>query len=353
MARYVLKRVLMMIPVLIAVVFLIFTIMYFTPGDPAEIILGTNATDAQLDVKREQLGLNDPYIVQLGRYLYNWFVKFDLGKSWVYGTDIATDIIARFPTTVVFALICMAVQLVIGIPLGVTAAVHQNGIIDKLCMALSIALVAIPGFWLAMMMIILFSVKLQWLPPYGTGGLEYYIMPVIAACLGGIAGMARQSRSCMLEVLRSDYVMMAQAKGLPKWKVLYRHALPNGMIPLLTMIGGSLAGSLGGTMIIENVFSIPGMGMYMTKAVTNYDYPVVRAVVVFLAILFSMIMLLVDISYGFADPRIRAQYADYAKNKKRGKKAKEEKFTAVQESASEETKEENAATCMGCGEGEK
>lgn len=316
MIRYVLKRILTMIPVLIAVVFVIFTIMYFTPGDPAETILGTAATPAQYEAVREQLGMNDPYLVQLGRYLYNLFIKCDLGTSWVYGTSILTEILARFPITALLALICMVVVVALGVPLGVTAAVHHNTWVDKLCLALTIALNAMPGFWLAMLMIILFSVKLNWLPAMGAKGFKYFILPVVANSLASVAEIARQTRSCMLEVINSDYVMMARAKGLSERKILYRHALPNGMIPLLTVIGVGFAGSLGGSIIIENVFSIPGMGQYLTRAISQHDYPVIRAEVIFLAIFFNIIILLVDICYGFADPRIKARYAESSKRKR-------------------------------------
>lgn len=316
MIRFILKRLLIMIPVLIAVVIAIFTIMFFTPGDPAETILGTAATPAQYEAVRNQLGLNDPYFVQLGRYLHNFFLKGDLGVSWVYGTSILAEILIRFPRTATLALVCMAVVIVIGIPLGVTAAVHHNGLWDKICLALTILLTAMPGFWLAMLMILLFAVRLKWLPPMGIGGIKYFIMPVIANSLGGIAAFARQSRSCMLEVINSDYVMMARAKGLSENRVLYRHALPNGMIPLLTMLGGGLAGSLGGSLIIENVFSIPGMGQYLTRAISQQDYPVIRGEVIFLAVFFNLIILLVDICYGFADPRIRAKQTSFVKRGK-------------------------------------
>lgn len=317
MVRFIIKRILTMIPVLIAVVFVIFTIMYFTPGDPCETILGTSAKPAEYEALREKLGLNDPYIVQLGRYLYEVFLQGNLGTSWVYGTSILTEIGNRFPRTALLALIGMVVNLAVGIPLGVTAAVHHNGVADKIVLAVTIALNAMPGFWLAMLMVILFSVQLRWLPPMGIGGIQYYIMPVIANSLIGVAEIARQTRSCMLEVISSDYVMMARAKGLSERRVLYRHALPNGMIPLLTVIGSGLAVTLGGSIIIENVFAIPGMGMYLSNAIAQHDYPIIRAVVIFLAVFFNIIILLVDISYGFADPRIKARYAESARRRKK------------------------------------
>ena len=319
MIRFIIKRVLTMIPVLIGVVFAIFTIMYFTPGDPTEIILGTSAKPAEYEALREKLGMNDPYVVQLGRYLYQVFIKGDIGTSWVYGTSIMDEIWARFPRTAMLALIGMVITIIVGIPLGVSAAVHHNGVIDKIVLAITIALNAMPGFWLAMLMVVLFAVELRWLPAMGIGGPKYYIMPVIANSLIGVAETARQTRSCMLEVINSDYVMMARAKGLSERRVLYRHALPNGMIPLLTVIGSGLAVTLGGSIIIENVFSIPGMGQYLSSAIANHDYPIIRAIVIFLAIFFNIIILLIDLSYGFADPRIKARYAESSKRRKKYK----------------------------------
>lgn len=324
MIRYILKRLLQMIPVILCVAILIFTIMYFCPGDPTQAMLSAEATDIEREALREQLGLNDPFIQQLGRYLYQTFIQGDLGSSYITGKSVTEELLTRFPRTLVFAVSVMVVQLLVGIPLGVTAATHQNGWGDRLCMIVALLGVSIPSFWLAMEMVILFSLKLGWLPPYGIGGIEYWILPVFCSCFGSIAMQARQTRSGMLECIRSDYVVTARAKGLSERNILYRYALPNAIIPLIQTMGDGFGSALGGTVIIENVFSIPGVGLYMTTAVTQRDYPIIRGGVVILAIAFCIVMLLVDCMFAFVDPRIKAQYESRNRHVSWGRKAKEE-----------------------------
>jgi len=309
MWRYILKRLVMMIFVILGVAILIFTIMYFVPGDPAQIILGSSATPAQLAEKRQQLGLDQPYIVQLGRYLRDTFLRFDFGTSYVLGTPVIDELVIRFPRTLKLAILCILVQTVVGVPLGVTAAVHQGKWQDSAAILLSMLGMSVPGFWLALMSILIFSVRLGWLPPYGIGTWQHWVLPVITTAIGGIAMNARQTRSAMLEVIRSDFITTARAKGVKEHDVIYGHALPNALIPIITMVGTGFATSLGGTVIAESVFTMPGVGLYMTSAITNLDYPVVRSSVVLLAIAFSFIMLATDLVYAFVDPRIKAQYA--------------------------------------------
>lgn len=308
MAKYIMKRVLWLIPVILGVAILIFTIMYFVPGDPAAIILGQSATQQQIEELRESMGLNDLYIVQLGRFLRDTFIRLDLGNSYVNNVSVTTGLLERFPKTAIIAMISCILQVVIGIPLGVTAAVHHNKWQDRVCVVAAMVGISIPSFWLASMMILLFSFHLGLLPAFGTDGWISYIMPCFCAALAGIATQTRFTRTYMLEQIRSDYVVTARAKGMPEGIIRYGHALPNTLIPLVTGIGGSLGAALGGTVIIENVFSIPGIGQYMVNAIGNRDYPIVRGSVVVLSILFGVIMLLVDIAYSFIDPRIKAQY---------------------------------------------
>ena len=305
-----------MIPVIIIVAIMVFTIMYFCPGDPVEIILGGQATAVDIAKKRAEMGLDSPYILQLGRFLYDFFIKFDLGKSYITQQSVFAEIMTRFPRTFLFAVSCMVLNVVIGIPLGVNAAVYQNGLRDRICMLLALIGVSLPNFWVAMELIILFSVKLGWLPAYGFEGIQYYILPVIAGSLDGIAQQARQTRSSMLEIIRSDFVTTARAQGFSERIILYKYALPNGLIPIIQILGNFFARSLGGALIIENVFSIPGLGTYLSTGIANRDYPIVRGSVVFLALTFSIIMLLVDVSFAFVDPRIKAQYENPSKKRK-------------------------------------
>ena len=309
MWQYILKRLVMMVFVVLGVAVLIFTIMYFTPGDPAEILLGMNATEEQIHALRESMGLNDSFFVQLGRFLYNTFIRFDFGESFTSKSSVSEEILARLPRTLTIAIVCMLLSTLIGIPLGIIAAINQDKWQDSVSIAASLIGVSIPGFWLALMLVLLFSVKLKLLPAYGIGGIEYYVLPCVANSLASTAVNARQTRSAMLEVIRSDYVTTALAKGVSKKKVIYKHALPNALIPIITVIGGSFAGALGGTVILETIFTIPGIGLYMTNAINNRDYPVVRGSVVVLGIAFSLIMLLVDLIYAAVDPRIKAQYS--------------------------------------------
>lgn len=281
MGKYIGKRLLLMIPVVIGVAITIFTIMYFVPGDPAQIILGTSATEADLAAKRTELGLDQPYLVRLGTYLSDIFLHGNFGKSYINNTPITQELLGRLPRTLLLGVISIAIALV-----GVS----------------------MPTFWVALMLVILFALKLGWLPAMGIGGIQYYILPCIANSFGGIATQARQARSSMLEVIRSDYITTARAKGVSEHKVIYGHALPNALIPIVTVAGSNLAHMFGGSLIIEQVFSIPGIGTYMITAVNSRDYPVVEGCVIFLAITFSIMMLLVDLAYAYIDPRIKAQY---------------------------------------------
>ncbi len=308
MSRYIIKRLLWMIPVMLGIAILIFSIMYICPGDPAQAMLGAGATQVQLAAKRAEMGLNDPYIVRLGNYLVQVFLHFDLGTSYMYGTSVLAGLMSRMRFTLVIALFCMFLQIVVGTPLGIVAATHRNGLADRICMFIALFGVSIPAFWLALMLVVIFAVNLGWLPTYGVGGIEYFILPCLANCLAGIATQARQTRSSMLEVIRSDYIATAKAKGLSRNDILFKHALPNALIPIITIVGNGMGMMLGGTVIIENVFSIPGVGSYMTSAINQRDYPIVMGGVLVLGLIFSLIMLLVDIVYAYVDPRIKAQY---------------------------------------------
>ena len=317
MIRYVVKRLLWMIPVMLGIAILIFSIMYICPGDPAASVLGPSATAVELEAKRQEMGLNDPYIVRLGRYLYDTFIRFDLGTSYKYGVPVLSGLMERMQYTLVVALLCMALQVFVGTPLGIMAATHHNGVWDRVSMFLALVGVSIPAFWLALMLVLIFSVNLGWLPVSGVDkGIASYILPCIANSFAGIASQARHTRSSMLEVIRSDYIVTAKAKGLNQRTILFRHALPNALIPIITIVGNGMGMMLGGTVIIENVFAIPGVGRYMTDAITARDYPVVMGGVLVLGLIFSLIMLLVDIVYAFVDPRIKAQYEGRKKTKK-------------------------------------
>ena len=315
MSRYILKRLFWMIPVVLGVAILIFTILYFTPGDPAQMILGSNATVDDIAELRHTMGLDRPFLVQLGSFLSDLFLHFDLGVSYFTSKPIAGEIISRLPHTFIIALGSMILSVVIGIPLGVTAATHQDKLADRASMLVALAGISMPQFWIGLLLVLLLSLKLGWLPSSGIGSFANYIIPIIATSFGGIATEARLVRSSMLDVVRSDYVTTSRAKGVTKTVSTYKHALPNALIPVITQAGTSFGKMLGGTIVIESVFSIPGIGLYMISAINNRDYPVIRGSVVFLAIAFSLIILLVDLVYAFVDPRIKAQYESRSKKK--------------------------------------
>lgn len=308
MIKYIIGRLLLMIPVTLGVTIVIFTIMYFTPGDPALIILGPNATFEEIENKREELGFYEPYLVRLGTYLKDVFLRFDFGNSYVNNRSISKDILSRFPYTATVAFFSMVLSLCIGVPLGVVAATNQNKFGDYIAMLISFIGVSLPNFWVGLLLVILFALNLGWLPALGIDGFKYYIMPCIACSLNGIASLARQTRSSMLEVIRSDYIVTARSKGQAESKVIYRHALSNALIPVVTSAGGSFGAMLGGTLVIETVFAIPGLGTFMVNAIGNRDYPAIQGGVICVAITFSIVMLIVDLVYAFIDPRIRAQY---------------------------------------------
>ncbi|MFT4104454.1 MAG: ABC transporter permease [Lacrimispora sp.] len=322
MLKYVINRIIWMVPIVLGVTILIFTMMTFCPGNPAEIILGSTATEADLMAKTEELGLNSPFLVRLGTYMADVFVRHDLGASWITKIDIVSTIMERLPRTLVLTLITLLISFGIGIPLGIMAATHQNRWQDSASMFLALCGVAIPNFWLALMLVLAFSVNLGWLPPMGIDqGLKSYILPAISGCMGALATCARQTRSSMLDVIRADYITTARSKGVTERMVILKHALKNALIPIITMFGTTFGALLGGMMIIETVFSIPGMGTYIIGAVNNRDYPIVQGGTIFLAISFSLCMLAVDLLYAAVDPRIKAQYAS---NKKKKKAAKED-----------------------------
>lgn len=322
MLRYIIKRLIITIPTLVFVAFAIFTLLHFTPGDPARLILGSTASDEDVIEYREYLGLNRPYIVQLGDYLYKIFIKFDFGNSWINNSSITEEVKARMPRTLAIGIYSILVGAICGIPLGIWAAVHQDKFIDKLVLIGSSITHCIPNYVVAMVLILVFALKLGVLPAYGFGSPVHYILPCACIFLGGFANMARSMRSQMLEVIRSDYVVAAKAQGFSAKKVQYKFALRNALIPIITQIGSQFAMALGGTMILETIFSIPGMGKYVQTAVGQQDIPVVLACSTFLAAAFCIIMLLVDITYALIDPRVMSLYKEEQILRPRKKKRK-------------------------------
>lgn len=307
MYKYVLKRLILLIPVLLGVSLLVFAIMYLTPGDPAQLILGENAPKAAVEALREKMGLNDPFFMQYFRFVKN-AVMGDFGRSYTTGREVFKEIFSRFPNTLVLAVLGVIISVAIGIPVGIISATKQYSFLDSFSMVFALLGVSMPVFWLGLMLILTFSVKLRLLPSGGFDGLSSIILPAITLGVGSAAIITRMTRSSMLEVIRQDYIRTARAKGVAEKTVINKHALKNALIPIITVVGLQFGNLLGGAVLTESVYSWPGVGRLMVDAIRQKDTPTVLAAVIFLAAAFSIVNLLVDLLYAFADPRIKSQY---------------------------------------------
>lgn len=307
MHKYILKRILMLIPVLLGVTFIVFTILSFTPGDPAQLILGESAPKAQIEQLREEMGLNDSFIVQYFNFVKN-AIRGDFGRSYTTQREVFDEIFQRFPNTLILAAAGVILAVVIGIPVGIISATKQYSLVDSVSMIAALIGVSMPNFWLGLMLILLFAVNLGWLPFAGFDSWSSIILPTITLGTGAAAIITRMTRSSMLEVIRQDYIRTARAKGVKEKKVINKHALKNALIPVITVVGLQFGGLLGGAVLTETVFSWPGVGRLLVEAIRAKDTPMVLASVVFLATTFSIVNLLVDILYAFVDPRIKSQY---------------------------------------------
>lgn len=312
MLKYILKRLLMLIPVLLGSTFLVFFIMDLSPEDPAVVILGADATEAQIEMLHEELGLDDPLIVRYGRYI-NDMLHGDLGESYKNKMDVMTQIKEKLPNTILLAFAGVVVAVLLGIPVGIISAKWQYSIFDNIAMVITLIMAASPAFWIGLLLVIVFSLHLGVLPSSGMGEgavgmMRSLILP--AFTLGGstAALVARTTRSSMLEVIRQDYIDTARAKGVKESVITVRHQLKNAMIPIVTAVGLQFGVLLGGSVMTESVFSWPGVGRFVVEAIKSKDIPCVLGSVVMLSIMFTFVNLFVDILYAFIDPRIKSQY---------------------------------------------
>lgn len=308
MIKFILRRILMMIPVLIGVTLVVFTMIYFTPGDAAEMILGDSATLEEKDMLREELGLKDPFFVRYFNYMKGVVTKGDLGISYVTKRPVTKELLDRFPTTLALAGMSVIAALISGIVLGIISATKQYTIFDTIATSISMLGVSIPNFWMGLMLIIYFSVHLRILPSSGFSTPIHWILPVFTLSMNTAATIMRMTRSSMLEVIRQDYIRTAQAKGQKEIVIIVKHALKNALIPVITIAGVNFGRLLGGSVMTETIFSIAGIGKLMVDAIKVRNFPMVQGGVLFIAISMSAINLLVDILYAFVDPRIRSQY---------------------------------------------
>ena len=308
MHKYILRRLLMLIPVILGVTFIIFTMMYFTPGDPARIMLGEAAAEADGIRLRAELGLDDPFLVQFGRYVKDAVVHQDIGRSYTTKRPVLELIMTRFPSTLNLAALGIMVAVIIGIPTGIISATKQYSLFDNVAMVVALLGVSMPNFWQGLMMILVFSVYLGWLPSSGFNTPAHMVLPALTIGTSTAAIITRMTRSSMLEVIRQDYIRTARAKGQVESKVINRHALKNALIPIITVIGLQFGYLLGGAVLTESIFAVPGVGRLMVDSIRSRDFPVVQGGVLFIAVTFSFVNLIVDILYAFVDPRIRSQY---------------------------------------------
>jgi peptide/nickel transport system permease protein len=309
---YIIRRLLLLIPVLLIVGIMVFMLIHLIPGDPTTALLGPDATSEQQEALREQLGLNEPLPVQFVDWITD-AVRLDFGDSLFLGMPVTEALLDRVQPTGLLTLYSLALAILIAIPSGVLAALRPNSVLDRLMMIMSISGAAIPGFFFGILLILLFAVVLGWLPSggyvdFGEDPIEhfrYMILPTVALGFSAAGLLARMVRSTMLDVLNQDYVRTAYSKGLRERHVVLRHALRNATIPAMTVIGVLLATMLGGTVVIETVFNIPGMGRLVVQSVTRRDFPIVQGAVLVVATIEVLVMLLLDVLYVYIDPRIR------------------------------------------------
>lgn len=307
MSRYILKRMVMMIPVLLGVALITFTMMYLSPGKPEVFILGDMATQEDRAIFREEHGLNDSFIVQFSRYLIRC-AKGDFGISYTTKQPVIKEILPRFLITIKLSAIAIIIATVLGIILGIISAVKQYSFLDNLTRLIAMLGVSMPSFWEGLMLIILFSVIAKLLPPSGISSWKAWILPAVTLSTQSFASIMRMVRSSMLEAIRQDYVFTARAKGQREFTIITRHVLKNALLPIITTVGTNFARLLGGAAVIEIVFSVPGLGKLIVDGINVRNAPLVQGGILFISFMMSFINLFVDIVYAYVDPRIRSQY---------------------------------------------
>ncbi len=311
MLRYGGKRLLALIPVILGITFVIFAVLNYTPGDPARLLLGFNATEESVEALRREWKLDDPFFVRYVRYL-GGVIQGDLGISWRYGVPVAEELAVRIPNTLRLAAISVLIMILIGIPMGLISAVKQYSLWDHLMLFAALLLTSIPTFWLALMMMIKFSLELRWLPAsmpvYGAVTWKHWVLPVFMCAANLTASLVRTTRSHMLEVIRSDFVRTARAKGATEFRVIAYHALRNVMMPVVTLVGINFNLLMGGTVITEQVFGVSGVGSLLISSVRTKDVPMAMGCILFIAVMIGLVNLAVDYFYVLVTPRLRSRY---------------------------------------------
>lgn len=321
MHKFIIKRLLLLIPVLVGVTFLVFTILSVAPGDPVLVILGDGATEQDMEAMREELGLNKPLLEQYADYMIH-MLQGDFGKSYKTKLNVSDQLMARFPNTILLATASMMIAVALGIPLGILSAKKQYSFLDHITMVGGLISVSMPNFWLGLLLVIIFSLNLGWLPSQGMGEgvigtMKSLILPAVTIGTGLMATIARMTRSSMLETMRQDYISTARSKGISEMQVTVEHMLKNALIPIITVCGLQFGSTLGGAMLTETVFSWPGVGRFMLDSVKTKDTPAILGSVILMSVSFTIVNLLVDILYAYADPRIKSQYQKNTGRKRR------------------------------------
>ena len=307
MLKYILRRLLLLIPILLGVILLIMFIMDLTPGDPATLLLGINATPEAVQQLNDELGFNDPLLVQYADYIIG-IVHGDLGTSWQTSRSVFGEILSRFPVPLKLAVFSIILTAIIGIPLGIISAIKKYSVLDMICTSGAMIFTSLPRFWLGMMLILFFSVQLGWLPSNGIGTWKHYILPVFTLAAPTAAKIMRLTRTTMLETIRSDYVRTARSKGASERRIIAHHELKNAILPVVTTLGIEFGQLLGGAILIETVFSMQGISTLMINAIRMKDTPLVTGSIVFFATMVCLTMLVIDLVYTVIDPRIRTKY---------------------------------------------
>lgn len=307
MLKYIVKRLLILIPVLLGVSFLVFSILALMPADVASVQLGVSATPEGIEKWNEEHGLNDPFFQRYFNYMAG-LLTGDPGISWSSNTPIKTEFLQRIPSTMILTAGTIVLVILLGVPVGVISAIKQYSIFDNISRLLAMLLTSLPAFWLGLLLILEFSLNLNWFPATGAGSLNHYVLPWITLSAAMAAQVIRMTRSTMLEVIRADYVQTARAKGAKPGRIVMIHELRNAMLPMITVVGIILGQTLGGAIVTETIFALPGVGTYLLQGIFKYDMPVVMISVLFIAAVIGIINLFIDILYMYIDPRLRSQF---------------------------------------------
>ena len=306
MVNFIVRRILQTIPVLFGVIVITFILMYMVPGDPVVSMVGERYDEETIHKLRKELHLDDSLPRQFVHYVSN-VMRGDFGKSFITGGSVSEELLIKFPNTLMLAVASMIIAIITGLTMGIVSSLRPQSILDKITMLFALAGISAPVFWVGLMLVLFIGVFLRWLPPTGFGGIEYIILPAITLGLRSAAYLARLTRATMLDVLNQDYIRTARMKMLPEWEVILKHGFPNILIPIITVIGTDFGSYLSGAVLTESIFGWPGIGRYALEAILKRDFPVIQGTVLFMALMFILANLLVDIFYGIVDPRMRIE----------------------------------------------